>query len=188
MATGISRWLRRRSTGPITLVAAVVFGLFIALVLPRQAARAEQSSGSAESPDTAFWYAPDDLYRMAEDYGPDGRAAYVRARWSFDVVWPLVYTAFLATALSWLQRTGAIERGLLGLANLCPLLGMLFDFGENSATSLVMARYPAPTPIAAWLAPPLTALKWVFVNGSFGLLLVLAVLAAVAWIGRRRPA
>jgi hypothetical protein len=188
MATRISRWLRRISSGPVALGAAVVFGLFVALVLPRQAALAEQAAGSGQSPDTSFFYAPSELYAMAEAYGPAGRAAYVRARWSFDVVWPLVYTAFLATVLSWLLRKAEVERGLLSYANLSPLLGALFDFGENSATSLVMARYPAPTPLAATVAPFLTLLKWVFVNGSFGLLFLVALVAIAAWVGRRRMA
>lgn len=186
MATDISDWLRRVSTGPVVLAATLVFALFIGLVLPQQAARAAETTGSGDSPDTALVYAPADLYHMAEAYGPQGRSAYVRARWSFDVVWPLAYTAFLATALSWLFRMARVTRGPLRYANLCPLLGMLFDFGENTATSLVMARYPARTPGIDALAPVFTLLKWVFVNGSFVLLLIGAALALISWIRRTR--
>jgi hypothetical protein len=54
---------------------------------------------------------------------------------------------------------------------------MLFDYLENISTSLVMFRYPSPTPVVPWLAPIFTAVKWVFVNGSFVLLALGAVIA-----------
>jgi len=91
----------------------VVFILFTALVLPRQAAEAESISSGAGSPDTSFWYTPDDLYRMVEAYGPAGRQAYLWARWTFDLVWPLVYTAFLSLTISWVYRR-AFARETIG--------------------------------------------------------------------------
>ncbi|NBD35726.1 MAG: hypothetical protein GVY30_06970, partial [Chloroflexi bacterium] len=98
MGKRISVWLRNISTGWIALAALAIFLLFTALVLPRQAAQSEAETGEAGSPDTSLFYAPDELYRLAEAYGPSGRAAYIRARFTFDVIWPLVYTAFLSTA------------------------------------------------------------------------------------------
>ncbi|HEY0601500.1 MAG TPA: hypothetical protein VGD58_01255, partial [Herpetosiphonaceae bacterium] len=94
MATQLSAWLYRRSTGWVVLAATALFVLFLGLVLPSQAARARQNTGVDESPDSSFVYSSDDLYRVAELYGPEGRAAYIRARFTFDVIWPLVYTAF----------------------------------------------------------------------------------------------
>ena len=182
----LSAWVSRVSSWPVALAATAVFVVFLAVVLPRQSAAARAATGSAESPDTALFYAPEDLYRVAEAYGPEGRAAYVRARWTFDVVWPLAYTAFLASALSlayrWAARAGSPWR----LANLAPVAGMLFDFLENSATSLVIGRFPQRTPVVDWLAPPFTALKWLFVNGSFVLLLGGALVAGWRWLAARR--
>lgn len=59
---------------------------------------------------------------------------------------------------------------------------MVLDYLENSATSLEMARYPALTPGIAHLAPLFTLAKWVFVNGSFVLLLI----GIIAALWRRR--
>jgi len=64
------------------------------------------------------------------------------------------------------------------MANLVPILGMIFDYLENSSTSLVMLRYPARTPLVDFLAPLFTAIKWVFVGGSFVLLLI----GMAAWL------
>lgn len=172
MGKHISAWLRQISMGSVTLAALVIFVLFIALVLPRQAASAETEAGEAGSPDSSLFYTPTDLYRMAETYGEEGRAAYVRARFTFDLIWPLVYTLFLATAISWVYGRAFPADSLWQRANLAPLLGALFDYLENLSTSLVMARYPVHTPGVDLLAPAFTLVKWVFVGGSFMLLLV----------------
>jgi hypothetical protein len=57
------------------------------------------------------------------------------------------------------------------LLNLVPVAGVLFDYTENVLASVVMLRYPAESWIAATLASPATAIKWVFVGGSFVVLL-----------------
>lgn len=184
MANQLSVWLYQRSTGWVVLAAAALFLLFLGLVLPSQAARARQSTGVEESPDGSFVYSVDDLYRMAELYGPEGRAAYIRARFTFDVIWPLAYTFFLSTALSWVYRRAFAAGSIWRYANLSPVLGALFDYGENLSTSLVMARYPARTAVVDLLAPGLTLVKWLFVNGSFVLLALGIAVGIWRWLAR----
>ncbi len=186
MGKRISDWLRRISTGWVALSALIIFLLFTALVLPQQATKAEQETGSSDSPDTSFFYAPSDLYRMAESYGEQGRQAYVRARFTFDLVWPLVYTLFLATAISWVFGRAFAPDSPWQRANLAPLLGALFDYLENLSTSLVMLRYPDHTAVVDLLAPVFTALKWGLLGASFVLLLGGIAVAAWRWIKRKR--
>jgi hypothetical protein len=175
----IINWLHQISTGWVALAALIVFILFTALVLPQQAEQAAAYSGEAGSPDTSFFYSADQLYQIAEAYGPNGREAYIRARLTFDVVWPLVYVAFLITAIGWLtQQTGLRDTHNKTLI-LLPILGLVFDFLENGATSVVMARYPSKTPLLASLAGYFTAVKWVFVAASFLVLIGLAL--ALLW-------
>lgn len=178
----LSKWLHTISTGWVTFTILVIFFVFMATVLPKQAAKAEETSRGADSPDTSFYYSAGDLYKMAEDYGVEGRKAYIQARFSFDIIFPLVYSAFLGTSISWVTQRGFPKHSRWQLANLAPVFGMGFDFLENLSTSLVMARYPAPTLVASWLAPIFTLVKWVFVYGSFVLLLI-GILAAVwGWV------
>lgn len=172
------------STGPMALASVVIFLAFGALVLPDQAAAAERVAGDAGSPDTSFFYTPDDLMRQAEAYGPAGREAYVRARWTFDLAFPLVYGFFLLTTIGWFLRRVVPPGSVWRLLSLVPVAAVVFDFLENSMTSLVMARYPAPATLAAALAPWMTLLKWVFVYGAFGLL---AILLVVEILRRVRP-
>lgn len=174
----LSETLYALSTGRRALLGLIVFLLFTALVLPAQAEKAAAYTVHG-SPDGAFWYTPAELKRMAADYGAEGRQAYANARWQFDILWPLVYAFFLTTALSFVYAKGGLC-GNARLLNLVPLTGMLLDFAENLSTSWVMLRYPAPAPLAAALAPVFTLLKWLFVNGSF-----LLLLAGVLWLAIR---
>jgi hypothetical protein len=185
MAKRISDLLRRVSKGWVALSALLIFLLFSALVLPQQATKAEQETGSSDSPDTSFFYASSDLYRMAEEYGERGRQAYVEARFTFDLVWPLVYTLFLTMGISWVFSKAFGSDSRWQRANLAPLLGALFDYLENLSTSLVMLRYPEQTAVVDALAPVFTALKWLFLGVSFLLLFGGVVIAVWRWIASR---
>lgn len=176
----LSSWIQRISTGKLTLICLLGFILFTILVLPDQAAKAEIYSSGIGSPDTSLFYTADQLYEFASAYGAEGRAAYIRARFTFDVVWPLVYLAFLSTSISWVFKPTHWQQ-----LNLLPLFGVLFDFLENISAALVMARYPQPTPLIPHLAGLFTFIKWVFVGGSF--LALVAGLILFAW-RRIKPA
>lgn len=179
MLRTISDWLLRIATGQVALVATVVFLLFTAVVLPAQAVATGEYAGEAGSPDTSFWYSAADLYAMAEAYGEAGRAQYVRARFTFDLVWPPVFTVFLAMSLSWLARRLLAPESAWRRANLIPLLAMTADYGENVSAALVIGRYPARTPVAETLAPVFTATKWTALAVAFALLIVWLATALV---------
>lgn len=187
MGKRISEWLSKISKGWVALSALVLFLLFSALVLPRQAAESELEIGDAGSPDMSFFYSPSELYEMAEAYGEEGRAAYIKARFTFDLVWPLVYLLFLSTAISWINKKSFCEGSRWQGVNLVPLLGATFDYLENVATSVVMWRYPGQTAVVVVLAPVFTMVKWVFVGGSFSLLGIGIAAGVWQWAkGRRR--
>jgi len=182
MLTKLSNSFLKFSTGPLTLAYLVTFLVFSALVLPDQAAKAEVYSGDVGSPDTSLYYTASDLYRKAEAYGPAGRSAYIRARFSFDLLFPLVYTAFLVTAISWLVKRANLAWKSWGRLNLLPVAGMAFDFLENVAAAIVMARYPQSTAVIDHLAGGFTLIKWNFISASFIALVILAILTLVRWI------
>jgi len=181
----LSDRLHQISTGWVALSALVIFLVFSILALPRQSAAAKEFAGDAGSPDMSFFYSAADLYQMAEAYGEQGREAYVRARFTFDLIWPLVYTLFLATAISWLFNKAFVPDSRWQRVNLAPVLGALFDYLENVSTATVMGRYPDQTAVVDVLAPAFTLLKWVFVGGSFVLLLTGVVAALWQWARER---
>jgi len=115
---------------------------------------------------------------MADAYGEMGRAAYVRVRFTFDLVWPLVYLFFLGTSLSWSLARALPEGNRWRMSNLFAVFGWLFDMLENIAASIVMLNYPNHTPVLDALSPVFTFLKWVFIGGSFVILVPVFLVAA----------
>ncbi|MBN2046063.1 MAG: hypothetical protein JW757_13655 [Anaerolineales bacterium] len=178
----LSVWLSRISKGWLTLTFTILMTAFMIWVLPDQSARAEAYSGDVGSPDTSFFYRPQKLFQIAEAYGEAGRQAYVRARFTFDLIFPLVYGGFLISTISWFLNRFTTTENRLRLLNLVPLVGVLFDFLENIAASVVIGAYPLRLELAALLASAFTLMKWLFVNGSFIVLLVVFIL----WLGKRK--
>ena len=168
-------------TGKVFLVTLTIFIIFLAVVLPWESERSSERLGFEQTPDTSFIYSQADLYQMAEAYGEEGRSHYIRSRFTFDIIWPLVYFFFL-----WSGMTLVLKRFSFRLARkllFLPLFGMIFDFLENSGASLVMYRYPAETILIDRMTPVFTFLKWVFIYGSFIVLLVGAGVGLVYVIG-----
>ncbi len=168
----------------VVLSTLVVFFLFTALVLPAQSSHSQAYTGNAMSPDTSLFYTVEELYNAAESYGAKGRAAYVRSRFTFDLAWPLVYAAFLGTAISWVYQRAFQAGSAWRRANLIPPLAALLDYLENLSTSLVMMLYPTRIFGIAALAPVFTLLKWAMISSSF-LLLVLGIVVLLWQRGRR---
>jgi hypothetical protein len=185
MVKRFSMWLYRVSTGRITLFCFVIFLLFSALVLPGQTKGADTYGEDVGSPDLSFFYSAQELYNMAEAYGEEGRETYIRARFTFDLIWPIMYTLFLTTTISWLFVRAISPYSWLRITNLVPIVGMVFDYLENISTSLVMGRYPAQTAVVDSLASVFTLLKWVFIAGAFVLLVVGVALTLARWVDRR---
>jgi len=162
----LSQYFYRKTSFWVVLITLALFVIYLVLVLPAEAARSDQVIGSAPSPDTSLYYSKAELYQIAETYGQEGRLYYVDSRITFDILWPLVTI---------------LEDSKLRLLNLVPLAGILFDYLENIASMVVMFRYPTPTDILASLAGIFTSLKWVFLGGSF----LILVFAVVLWVGVR---
>jgi hypothetical protein len=180
-----SSWLYKISSNWVTLSALILFLLFTALILPRQTRQAEQYSSDLGSPDLSFYYSAQTLYDLAEQYGESGRDAYVYARFTFDLVWPLVYTTFLVITISWVLARLIPSGNQSRLLNLTPFTAMVFDFLENIATSVVMVRYPNQIPIIANLAPIFTMVKWLLVATSISVLLIGLFLLVWRWLARK---
>ena len=167
----ISDWISQKSTSLVTVSTLILFLVFTATILPIQSEQAKAQSGNT-SPDMSFFLTVKELYEIAESYGESGRIAYVWARLTFDLVWPIVYTLFLASGISWLYSRSFGNDSIIQRANLVPVIGMVLDYIENITASIVMLRYPERTPIMDMATVIVTPLKWVFVGGSFLVLLL----------------
>ena len=140
------------------MVASMGFILFVSLVLPWFSAYTTKMIGNLASPDSSLFYTAKELYTMAESYGESGRRTYVLLRWTFDVIWPLVYTVFL---VFWTVKLSSYIKGKKWISNLffLPVIAMILDFVENIGATVVMVRYPSTVGIIAYITPWATFLK-----------------------------
>ncbi len=166
----------------IVFLSLLIFMSFILFVLPQESAKSE-AFGLSESIDTSFLYSADDLYRIAESYGEDGRAFYIRQRFTFDLIWPIAYTQFILIASAYFYK----KTKLLKASNLLyvALIAAAFDYLENIMTSTVLFRFPQTTPIVADLAGIMTLLKWSTLSLAFMILLFLMFVAAFTQLKQR---
>lgn len=169
----LSEWLYQMVNLPVFLGAMGVFVVFVVFILPKMAGRLRMITGVERSPDTSLFYKATDLYAMAEAYGVEGRAYYIYQRFTFDLIWPVVYLLFFIALITYLLRyLPASSRWRL--LNLLPLAAFWFDLLENSGAAYLMYRYPLPVPLVATLVPLFTLCKWLLI-----VLSSLAVLVAV---------
>ena len=181
----LSAFFYRISTGWVALISAVVFVVFSVLVLPVESAKVDAYSQGLGGPDTSLFYSGKMLLQMADVYGETGRAAFLKARWGFDLAFPLIFTFFFITSISFVFKKALAGSQTLPLLNLIPLLGCIFDLAENTATSVVMAAYPLRDTWGQFLAPVFTPIKWIFVSISMVLLGVGLLLWLRKGINRR---
>lgn len=181
----LSDWFYQRVNWFWVVAAVVVFACFIAFILPWQAAKSEEATGGGQSPDCSFLYTADDLYQMAEQYGEAGRSAYIHARFTFDLIWPLAYLFLLVVLLSVLYRVLPVKSPWRWV-NLIPVLGWAMDMFENVGASLIMYRYPERTPVLVELTPIFTLLKWCLIYASFALLVPGVLIRVLYYIRKRK--
>jgi len=150
-----------------------VFVLFTAIALPYVSALTTSVIGVAESPDTSFAFSASHIMGIVESYGIDGRLFYVLMRWTFDVVWPLIYTLFLGSAIAYLARRSHCRFGYKLL--FVVLLAVFFDVFENINATIIMLLFPTEAIIFVFLLMIASLLKWIFIGISFTFVILLLI-------------
>ncbi len=170
----------------VFIIGCVVIVLFLMLILPNEAAKAASYTPEGASFDTSFFYAPTEVYTKTAAYSAEGRAAYLQARWTFDLVFPLAYGFFCLTAVAFGGTRLKINKKALQLLILLPILAVFFDLAENTMVSLVMANFPKESMFLAIGASTATLCKWTCVISAFSLAMLLPILAGIRAIWHRR--
>ena len=174
------------SRGWTAFLSLLIMVLFMLFVLPNQSEKSLEDTGSSQSPDTSFFYTPEELYQIADEYGQDGRQAYIRARWTFDLAFPLVYVAFLTIGISWFYRFLTSWKDFWKFGNIFPILGGVFDYLENGAASWLMYIYPSRLAGLAQLTVIFTITKWILITISFLVYFTFGIGSFYAWLRQRR--
>lgn len=174
--------IEKLASWKVCLIFTGLFLVYLFFVLPNEAQRSALVTGGLASPDTKFIYSSEFLSDLISEYSPEARADYVKAKIRFDILWPLVYGIWLASAL------GLIAKGLRRFWTLpwLPIAAIIFDYLENLVISIAMLTFPNMSGIVLSSAPILTALKWGALNGSIVLAVILFVYMFTKRLNRRR--
>jgi hypothetical protein len=167
-------FLERKINWWVVIISTIVFALFIAIVLPKVSAYTKVAVGGLGGPDTSFFYSGSELFDFAESYGQQGRRTYILLRWTFDLVWPLVYMTFL------LSLTVQLVKGLkfkwFYHLYLLPIIATAFDYLENILATLVMLLFPTRWLWLGTLTSIASTLKWGTLSLAF---IIVAILILV---------
>jgi len=112
-------------------------------------------------------YAAQTALDMVAAYGDDARKLYKQVELTADTIYPLVYGMTYALLLAFL-----FKGNLPGspkwkyLLPLVPLIGMLFDFGENIGIVTMLSQFPDQPFLLAWITAKFSLLKWIFAFAS----------------------
>jgi hypothetical protein len=167
----ISDLLYRLSSVWTALGATLIYGFFIATVMPAQSADSASYAGDWGSPDRHLFYTPDELYASITTWGDAGRDDYISFRLGLDILWALAYTGFLVGWISCALRYAFAETDWRRLLNLWPLITLCSDYAENALGILLVANYSTRLDFFALLATSTSALKWVSLVIAHGILI-----------------
>jgi hypothetical protein len=158
------------------LISLGIFVLFMIFVLPNESQKSS-ALGIESSPDTSWFYTSDELYDIANQYGEAGRRFYIEQRFTFDLIWPLVYGLFLTLSVAFFGQSST--KAWIKKLYLLPLIAVGLDYIENIFTATVMYRYPKETFLMADIAGYITSLKWITLMISFMLLMWIVTIYVV---------
>lgn len=127
---------RRRVLVASGLATAVLISALFGVFIP-----AIEAACGAPPPDVRPYTGPAQLRAFLEGCGPSGRAAYVRLQ-VVDLVYPAVMASFTIGALSALAARVA-PSGRWSWVWVFPALSSAFDYVENIAAWVALARFPA---------------------------------------------
>ena len=152
----------------------IIFGFFITFVLSYFSNLTARMTNSTFSPDTGFFYSPDTFYINMELYGIEGRNFYVLMRWTFDIVWPIVYTSFFLSVL--LFFTNIYQSKTKQKILYMPIMAVGFDFIENILATINVSIFPSKSDFAVLLMQIASTLKWIFILCTTILIIILIII------------
>lgn len=180
--TTYDAFIQRIASYRTLIVFAILFGLFGGLVMPAVGEMINERAGQAVSIlDIQSGLYPSEVYGLVASYGDAGRSLYRIVQLTVDIVYPVVYTLFLAIALFLFYKApGASGQGRQ--LHRLPLLLMALDYTENLLVVAILSLYPTEVPALAYLCSGATFLKW----SVFVALVVLVLVGLVRHLAGRR--
>lgn len=175
-----SKWLHSISVRQL-VVYSTIFILFIVLVLPWMNEYAFELIGVKDSIDTGFHTDIEKLYALRDSYGTEGRRYYIIIRFTFDLIWPIVYFLFIASITGFLTKhiKDSSEHRYI---NYLPILAVVLDYLENILASIFMFIHPASFDFLVFLIIVVSINKWAWILFSFIQIIWLSIKRGLTYV------
>ncbi len=151
--------VNRISNIPMLILALVLFVSFVSYFLPNHKSESDKYMGKTGTPDLKFFPAPEYIYEAADAYGEEGRAKYVKSKFTIDAAWPFVFTflylVFINLSFGYIHGQKWANLSMFTLITLC------CDYFENVIAAVIMTAYPAKFGFFVWSLSFTTCLKWI---------------------------
>ena len=126
--------------------------------------------------DLSFGFTPEKGYSIIESYGEKGREVYFFVESFVDILYPIAYTIAFILLISFLFKKNGWNQKL-GMLNILPILGMIFDMFENFGIIQMLRAFPEKVDSWATFASNSGLIKW----GFAGITVLLALSGLIGW-------
>ena len=165
--------LQKWATGRNVLILLAADLVFMLGVMPYMGKKMEKLAPGIQPlditiPSYSAEYAQDLITKLSDP----ARAFYKSIELGVDLVYPLIYGFAFALLIAFLWRKIGWDKGLLKWAILFPLIGMIFDYGENFSIVSLINQYPTPVASTAQTAAYFSLGKWSFVFAGMAAVII----------------
>lgn len=136
-------------------VIVVLFLLFVVIMLPTMAIWLKQLTGNFDTPDTIITFTINDYYVMKQNFGLLGSKIYVLQRFTFDLLWPIIYVCFIWVLNGRFTKYFKINDVIFFI----PVIAFVLDLLENIIASIFFLQ--GVHEVFLYVLMVATTLKWV---------------------------
>lgn len=106
-----------------------------------------------------FFYTPNDIYNLAQNYGEVGRSIYITCALTIDILVPLATSAFLTILVIYLGKK--LNKHNDNKIIILGILACLSDWIENILLIITLKLYPQEYPLLVTSASIMTTIKYI---------------------------
>lgn len=144
--SALARSMTRLATWPALVISGTLFVAFAVIFFASSAPFSipEVEAACGQPPlDVRFYSTSGEVQEFLEDCGESGRTAYRNMQLA-DLLYPLVFGVFMASALAKTLRHRFPDRPTVVTLAAIPLVGSGFDYLENLFAWLALSSFPDP--------------------------------------------
>lgn len=145
------------------IISIALFVLAMVFLLPHMSSLMDQFDNLGTPPDLNFGFNNLGIQTYRNALGFEGRDMYIFIRWTYDILWPIIYTFFFVNVLYLIVKKGDYSIKLVYLS----VLPFVLDILENTLASIFMVVFPSEATILVFLIAVISTFKWLSIGFFF---------------------